>query len=316
MQKRWLDHKYVAVCVSFIMAATLAMYVNAQKQSSTMNQDSVLSVQTQKVVTEIPVHVVDSSGQKYISGLPETVSVSLIGPRNVLTQLTEKNIYVSTQDMTQAGLGNQQVTLQLSNLPSNVTGQVLPTTVSVVVSNQMKKEVTVKAVVDSASVSSGYELGEVQLSPRTVVLTGSQEDIEKVDSVSVNISAMDKIETFTQENNPVVVKDKHGDILDINVDKKVSATVPIYKKGRTVPLDVLLVGESDAYQYTVVSQSVYTLMVLGNDDAVNGITKITATANVSDLTDSGTIEATVFVPSGVTISNPQAVTVEIQVEKK
>lgn len=316
MQKRWIDHKYVALCVSLIMAAMLAAYVHAQRQSATTNQGGVLSVQTQKVVTDIPVHVVDSSESKYISGLPETVSVSLMGPRNVLAQLTEKNIYVSTQDMAQFGLGNQQIALQLSNLPSNVTGQVLPDTVAVVVSNQMKKEVAVTAVVDKDTVALGHETGVIQVSPRTVVLTGSQEDIEKVESVSVRISAMDKVETFTQENIPVVVNDKHGNILDINVDKKVSVTVPVYKTGRNVPLDVLLVGEKEEYQYTIMAQSVYTLMLLGNDDAVNSVSKITATANVSELTERGTVEATVFVPSGVTISNPQAVTVEIQVEKK
>lgn len=316
MQNKWLDRKYVALGISLIMAITLATYVNAQKQSSTMNQDGVLSVQTQKVVTEVPVHVVDSSDQKYISGLPETVSVSLIGPRNVLAQLTEKNVYVSTQDMAQIELGNQQVTLQVSNLPSNVTAQVLPASVSVVVSNQMKKELPVVAVVDPQTIVNGYEVGAARVSPRTVILTGSQADIEKVDSVSVSISAADKIDAFTQENNPVVVKDRHGNILDINVDKKVSVSVPVYKKGRPVPVEVSLVGGNDTYQYTVMSQSIYTLMILGSDDSVNAVTKITATANVSDLTERGTIEATVFVPSGVTISNPQAVTVDVQVEKK
>ncbi|MBF0780297.1 MULTISPECIES: YbbR-like domain-containing protein [unclassified Granulicatella] len=303
--------------MSVLLAIMLSTYVYNRVNSSTTNHDNMLSVQTTKLVEDVPIHVIDSSGEKYISGLPEKVTVSLDGPRNVLAQLTNQTLTVETEDLVKFPNGEVGIQLLLKKLPSNVTGSVVPRVVNVQLDERVQKEFAVNAIIDANIIADGYEMGNVTVSPEKVTLTGSREAIEKVHTVTANVSSgVAKTESFIQTHVAVVVKDSQGNILDVNVDKKVSLTVPVYQKGKKVPVEIVLAGQQNDYTYKVESQTVSDLTLLGTTEQLEKVSKITATINVSQITQSQTLEATVLVPQGITISNPQQVKANIKVERK
>ncbi|MBS4750869.1 hypothetical protein GMA11_04945 [Granulicatella sp. zg-ZJ] len=315
--EKWLKNKYIVVFVSFLLSVLLASFIYSRHDALTTNIDSSASVTTQKIITNVPIRIKDSSNSKYISGLPEHVVVSLEGPRNILSQLSNQTINVETEDLATVENGSTTIRYKLTDLPNGVIGTIQPYESNIIVSKRMTKTFPVTPLVDKSIVSDGYVMGAVEVSPSTVSITGSEDTILKIDTVTATITVSStKTETFTQDNVSVVVKDKNGNILDVKVDKNVSITVPIYKKGQTVPVDITLAGQREGYTYTVESQNVSELTLLGTADKLKDITRISATINVSDLTETKTLEATVLVPIGVTISNPQPITATIKVEKQ
>lgn len=303
--------------MAVILSVILSVYVYSKQDTSTTNRGNVLSVQTEKTVEKVSIHVVDSSNSKYISGLSESVSVVLEGPRNVLAQLSASNLYVSTEDVAKHGNGPAHIKLELKGLPTSVKATIIPSEQAVTLDTKVSKQFNVTPIVENVVVAEGYEMGNVTVSPEKVTLTGSQEAIANVHSVTANIvSATLQTETLTQNLVPVIVKDSKGNILDVNVDNTVTITVPIYRRGKTVPVIVSLAGQKEGYTYTVTNQSVKTLTILGTNEQLNQTTNITATVNVSDVTSTQTLEATVLVPQEITISNPQPVNVTVTVTKQ
>lgn len=307
----------MTVALSVLLAFVLSTYVYSRVNSLTTSNDNMLSVQTTKNVEDVPIHVVDSSGEKYVSGLPEKVSVSLEGPRNILAQLTQQTLYIETEDLANLSIGRVGVRLTLKDLPSSVNGVVLPKEVIVQLDNRVQKEFDVKAIVDTGLIADGYEMGNITISPEKVVLTGSREAIDNVASVTATVtSGVAKTESFIQNHVAVVVKDSNGNLLDVNVDKTVTLTIPVYQKGKRVPVEIVLAGQQEQFKYTVEKQTVSDLTLLGTSEQLAQVSKITATINVSQITETQALEATVLVPQGIKISNPQQVKANIKVEKK
>lgn len=313
---KWLDKKIIVISISAGLGLLLSGYVY-QRQNFWATQSQSASVNTIKTIHNVPVRVLDTSNQKYVSGMTETIAVSLEGPRNILTQLTEKTFYVQTEDIAVLEAGERELRLNVVGLPSNVIGTLAQTVVPVEISQQKQIVYDVAVRVDESVIAKGYEMGEVAVLPKQVTLVGKLETINAVASVTAHISSEDtKDETFTIDNVPVIVRDAQQNVLDVQVKESVSVTIPVYKSGMKVPVEITLAGQQDGYEYKMIHQDVRELIVLAGNTKNENINKITATANVSQLTSTGTIEATVLVPTHVTISNPQPIKVTVEVVKK
>lgn len=313
---KWLDKKIVVLSLSAACGILLSGYVY-QRQSFGIGQTQVASVNTTKTVHHVPVRVLDSSNGKYVSGIPETVSVDLEGPRNVLAQLTEHTFYAQTQDMAVLENGQVDIALEIVGLPSTVVGTLLRPTVRADVSQKSQSEHHVTVKVDDGVIEKGYEMADAVISPTTVTLIGKAETIAMVATVTAQVSSEQvKSGSFKVDNVPIVVRDHQQNVLDVQVQENVSVTIPVYKSGVKVPVEVTLAGQQEGYDYKIVQQDVTELVIVMSGTEHERVEKITATANVSDLTRTGVVEATVLVPNHVTISNPQPIKLMIDVTKR
>ncbi|MBS4762257.1 hypothetical protein KG089_05925 [Carnobacteriaceae bacterium zg-ZUI252] len=311
-----LRKKVMILLLSLMASIVLCAYVYANVAALSTTQSNPASVIMTKDVVNVPVKIKDTSNAKYVSGMPETVTVHLTGPRNLLSQLTEQTLTVETTDLSDVSNGKRTIHFTVVGLPTTVTGAVTPATTEVNVQNLATSEVAVQAIAPEGLAAEGYRVGNVTASPEKVVLSGSSETIAKVDSVTAAIpsNVQSQSQTYTQSNVTVVVKDAVGNLLDVKVSRKVSVSAQIVLAEVKAPIVASLINKQDAYNYNIALQSPTETLVVNTS---GGTPVLTALVDVSALSE-GTHELTVpiLTPYGVTLSQIRELKVIVDVIKK
>lgn len=312
-----LKHKIGTLVISFIVALSIVSYVHTRTAALTTNaNNSNVNVTVEWTIENVPITIVDSTNSKYVSGLPEMVTVNLNGPRNILSQLTAQNIVVQTSDLGNLDKGKHLIALVLGSLPSGVQGVVVPGEINVDVQPLVTKTVSVTPVVPLNIVADGYSVGDIKLDSQTVTLYGSQETLDKVDSVTVSVSASvtGRTESFSQKNIAVVVKDAKGNILDVSTDKTISVDVTITRTTEVVPVEVVLTGQQANYNYVVESQSIQTTQIAMRERG--SVTKVNAIVDVFGMSVSGVVDVPIVVGDGLILASDKTVRVSVKVTPK
>lgn len=311
LRSRWL-----VALVSVMFAIVLSAYVYGNVAALSTSQNNAASVTTTKEVVDVPIKIVDSSNKKYVSGLPETVSVQLSGPRNLLAQLTEQTIVVETQDVATLENGIHTIHLHLTGLPSQVNGTVNPAQVNATIQDLMTKEVAVKVIVPKENIAPGYKVGNITVNPEKVTLSGSEKDLEKVASVTatVPIASATQTQTFTYNNVHVVVKDASDKILDVKVSKTVSITVQLIINQQNAAINVLLANQSATKNYVITQQSHHQTFVV---NTIGSPVLLNAVVDVSQLgVGTHTLNVPVLTTYGVTLTQLKEISVTIEITDK
>lgn len=312
----FLRGRWAVAAASVLFAIILSAYVYGNVEALSTSQNNAASVMTTKEVADVPIKIVDSSNKKYVSGLPEKVTVQLSGPRNLLAQLTDQTLIVETQDVAALDNGIQTVQLHLAGLPSQVSGVVSPLQTNVTIQDLVTKEVAVKGIVPEGNISAGYQVGNITVNPEKVILSGSEKELEKVASVTatVPITSTTQTQTFTQNNVKVVVKDASDNILDVKASKNVSVTVQLIVNQQNADIDVVLSNQLDGKNYIITHQSHYQTAVV---NTIDGAVRLNALIDVSKL-DVGThtVNVPVLTTYGVTLTQLREISVTISVTDK
>lgn len=311
-----LRSRGLVALVSVMFAIVLSAYVYGNVAALSTSQNNAASVTTTKEVVDVPIKIVDSSNKKYVSGLPETVSVQLSGPRNLLAQLTEQTIVVETQDVATLENGIHTIQLHLTGLPSQVSGTVNPAQVNATVQDLVTKEVAVKVIVPEENIATGYKVGNITVNPEKVILSGSEKDLEKVASVTatVPIASAAQTQTFTYNNVHVVVKDASDKILDVKVSKTVSITVQLIVNQQNAAINVLLANQSATKNYVITQQSHHQTFVV---NTIGSPVLLNAVVDVSQLgVGTHTLNVPVLTTYGVTLTQLKEISVTIEITDK
>lgn len=311
-----LRSRGLVALVSVMFAIVLSAYVYGNVAALSTSQNNAASVTTTKEVVDVPIKIVDSSNKKYVSGLPETVSVQLSGPRNLLAQLTEQTIVVETQDVATLENGIHTIQLHLTGLPSQVSGTVNPAQVNATIQGLMTKEVSVKVIVPEENIATGYKVGNITVNPEKVILSGSEKDLEKVASVTatVPIASATQTQTFTYNNVHVVVKDANDKILDVKVSKTVSITVQLIINQQNAAINVLLANQSATKNYIITQQSHHQTFVV---NTIGSPVLLNAVVDVSQLgVGTHTLNVPVLTTYGVTLTQLKEISVTIEITDK
>lgn len=311
-----LRSRWAVAIASVMFAIILSAYVYGNVAALSTSQNNAASVTTTKEVVDVPIKIVDSSNKKYVSGLPEKLSVQLSGPRNLLAQLTEQTIVVETQDIATLENGVHTIPFHLIGLPSQVSGTVNPSQVNATVQDLVTKEVTVKGIVPEENIAAGYKIGNITVNPEKVTLSGSEKDLEKVASVTatVPIASAAQTQTFTYNNVHVVVKDASDKILDVKVSKNVSITVQLIVNQQNAEINVVLTNQSDTKNYAITQQShrqTSVVNTIGSPVLLNAVVDVSALG-----TGTHTLSVPVLTTYGVTLTQLREITVTITVTDK
>lgn len=315
MGKLWSSRWFVAF-VSVVISIVLSAYVYGNVAALSTSQNNAASVTTTKEVIDVPIKIVDTSNKKYVSGLPETVSVHLSGPRNLLAQMTGKTLVVETQDVATLENGSHTIQLHLMGLPPQVSGTVNPAQVNVTVQDLVTKEVAVKVIVPQENIATGYKIGNITVNPEKVILSGSEKDLEKVASVTatVPIASVAQTQTFTYNNVHVVVKDASDKILDVKVSKNVSITVQLIVNQQNATINVVLANQSATKNYVIIQQSHHQTFVV---NTIGLPVLLNAVVDVSQLgVGTHTLDVPVLTTYGVTLTQLKKISVTIDVTDK
>ena len=269
--------------------------------------------------------IVDYDDERFvITGVPETVDITLIGNKSdlyIAKQSANHNVTLDLRDIKEPGTYEVEIEYE-KGLPS-IEYSVNPSEVTVVVYLKDTKNQSLSyKVVNSDHLENEVEISSVELNTDSVVLRGADFQLEKVASVEaiIDVDKLTSTDPGTQklEDISLVAYDKDGNVVDVEINTKsqVTAKVEITSTSRVVKLNFVpknKVPFGKAISSYKFSQD--TVTVYGPAEVLDELEKsgIDILVDVSKLTDNYSSTIEIPKPAGVKKMSINKVDVDISI---
>ncbi|MFC3041750.1 YbbR-like domain-containing protein [Virgibacillus xinjiangensis] len=315
----WFKSKWFIRVLALAFAVLLYVFVNVEVNTSTSESAIPGRATEVKTIEEVPVEIRIDQEQFVVSGVPEYVTVSLEGTPALLapTVLQESfDVFVDLQGLEE---GEHTVEIQHEDLSNQLTAYIEPKTVEVTIEERATEEFEVGAeFLNEDELPTGFELGDYNIEPQTVTITSSQSVIDEIGVVNVYVNLSGVEESINNRELPVNVYDTQGNELNVRVEpENVQFSAELENPSKKVPVNVATSGEApEGYEITSISASVEEVEVYATSDTLEGIEEIsTEEIDLTERTESETIEAELDLPDGAVVPEPETVEVEIEVDQ-
>ncbi|MCD2225877.1 YbbR-like domain-containing protein [Listeria cossartiae] len=313
---RILNNKWSIRIIALILAAILFTSVNANNNNATSFSTTASS--DSEVIENVPVKVYYDKTNLYISGIPETVTVTLSGPRSIVQSAKAQQDFTVYADLKNASIGTQEVKLQVKDVSDRLKVKVNPATVTVNVQEKVTKKFSVDVELSKSVVADGYQAGTPIIDPKKVSITGAKDTIEQIAYVKATLENDGKHKSEFTDKATVSVFDSNLNKLDVEVNpQEVEVTVPVEKVGKSVPVKIKQEGtpENDI-EISSMTPDKSKVVVVGDDAVLEKIKEIEIPIDVSKIKADTVKEVTVPVPTGAKSVQPTTIEVKIKTVKK
>lgn len=314
----WFQSKWFIRVLSLAFAVTLFIFVNVE--SNTSGSDSSIPARNNQVHTldDVPVDIHIDSDNYVVSGVPEFATVTLEGaPSVIMPALFNRNfsVYVDLE-----GLGEGEHTVELEHtLSEDIKVYIEPKTIVVTIEERATEEfpITVEFLNEDA-LPEGYEVGSYELDQTTVTITTSRTTMEQIGVVKIYVDLAGVDGPIQNREVPINVYDTQGNELNVRLDREtVEISVEFINPSKVVPLNIETTGElPEGFSLMSISANLDEVEIFAVSDILQGIDSIsTEPIDLSQITESGTIEVGFDLPAGVNTGDLETIEVTIQVEE-
>ncbi len=184
-----------------------------------------------KTLNDLSVSTIVSEQAYEVSGIPENVTVEVIGDSGDLQMLNLQDNYQIVADLSGLTEGTHDVTLQAKNFSSRLEVIIKPSTAVVTIKRKESKRFTLGYdFVNTSKMDSVYALSEPQFEQGEVVVRASSETLNKIAFVKALIDVSD-VDSDFESDAEIAAYDQSGnrisvDIRPSSVKAKVKVTTP------------------------------------------------------------------------------------------
>ncbi|MFA1821108.1 YbbR-like domain-containing protein [Virgibacillus oceani] len=313
----WFKSKWFVRALSLVFAILLYVFVSVES-NDTANTDLTFfpgSPSDTETLNDVPVDIQMDDENYVVSGVPEHVSVTLEGSVGVLTPTVRQrnfNVYVDLEGL---GEGEHQVELE-HDVTSDLSVQIEPSSLDIAIEERATAEFEVEIdFMNENELPNGFEITGSEVNPTAVTITSSRSVIDQIGIVKayVNVANLDR--SIENREVPVNVYDKQGNELSVNMEpENVAVSLDVNNPSAMVPLEVETSGElPEGFSLTSISANVDEVEIFATSEVLDGIDSIaTEEIDLSEVTESGTVDVPLILPDGVLA--PEMETVEVLIE--
>lgn len=300
--------KYAALVLAIIL------YIAVNSDNTT---NSILATSNGTRFNNVQVQVIVNSDAYEVSGIPETVSCTVLGEASDIQLIRTQNSYKVTADLTGLTEGEHSVTLTPVDFSNRLTVTVDPTNVIVTI----KKKTTAKFRISSQYINTGsmdstYALGDCVLDTTEVVVRASQDTIDKIGYVKALIDVNGATQDF-ETTARVVAYDQSGNLMNVDIfPSTVTASVSVSRPSKEVPIRVVPVGEipdNNAIESITLDHS--TVTVYAPESVLAGIEEITVNIDATKINKDSSWTYAIDLPGGVNALSVTKVNIQVQIDQ-
>lgn len=311
-----LETPWFLKVVALVLAALLYVSTNFDFGSDS-NSLNTPAQKGSEVIESVPVEVYYDRDNLVVTGIPETVSVTLEGPRNLLViakNSREFKLYIDLSDP-EIELGKRNVKIQVRDLNDRLTATVNPETVEVVIQEKITKKFTVTPEFDRSLLEDGYIAEEPTVSPTTVKITGAKSTIDSIVYVKAIINLEEGVRDSVTLKAQVQAFDKDYNKLDVEFDPGiVEVKVPIVSPSKTMSIVPVESGEPiSGVSIENIEVEPGEITLYGKQDVLDAIENFQLPVDISNIQESTTLTLPIDLPDGVTTSSVDEVKVKVNV---
>jgi YbbR domain-containing protein len=310
-----MDNRWFLRITALLLAILLYASVNVDDTTlqGNINDRSNGSAVT---IDDIPVEIYYDSENLVVTGVPETVSITIDGPKNVVqTTKAQKDFHVYV-DLRDVKVGSHKVPIKIKNISSKLTTvKINPAYANVTIQDKITKEFSVQPEFNDALLAKGYELESIEVDPKTVNITGSKDQLDKITFVKATLNVDEKIDGAISKQAQVRVLDSELNKLDVSVDPNtVNVRVSVNNPSKEVRVKIKETGKSpDGTKVDSLKVTPKTVTVFGKESLLRALEEATVEVDLSTLKEDATLELPIKLPEGINKSTPDRVQVEVKV---
>ena len=243
---KWFDNLTDNRSFMKLMALVLALLLfgsiyDANKETKEIN---IPGKEETATITGIPVKSYYDTENLVVSGVPETVEVTMEGPTpNLQAAKTQKDFEVYA-DLSKVKVGKQRVKLQIRDLSDRLKATINPASVEIIVQEKVTKEFTIQAEYNQELIAEGYVADTPIVKPNKVKITGGKDEMDKISFVKAIVDINRPLNTTLDRTATVTVLDESLNKLNVVPEEgAVKVTIPIRMASKKVPISIVRKGD-------------------------------------------------------------------------
>lgn len=306
--------------VAFALAALLFISINfemeSDKKSLGLSTAPEISTET---IENVPVEVYYDRENLVVSGVPETVDVTLKGAKSLLINAKNQRdfkVYVDLSDPA-ISMGDRTVTFKISDLNEKLVATIDPEYAEVNVQERVTKEFSVEAEYNSSLLEEGYTAGQPTVSPQTVKITGAKDAIEQISYVKANLEISKGLNETVNSKATVKALDRDLNKLDVTIEpSSVAVSLKVSIPSKTVSIAPKQTGKAkDGIRITSISVDPKEVTLFGSETSLEKIDEINLPVNISKIDGDTELELDLNKPDSVQKMSLGKAQVKIRTEK-
>jgi YbbR domain-containing protein len=310
-----MDNRWFMKVIALLLA--LLLYSAVSDTNNQSNNVNVPGEQNTETIQDVPVKSYYDTENLVISGIPNTVDVTVQGPMpNVQAAKALKNFEVYV-DLGEIKIGNHTVPIKIKDISSKLKVQIDPAYANITVQERVTKEFKVEAEYDTALLEEGYEAEQPVVEPSTVKITGAKDTIERITYVKATLDLKGDINESITREAKVRVLDQELNKLDVLVEPDtVEVTIPIKSAKKTVPIKIVENGNlPEGVTLDSINIDIDEADIIGPADLLEKTESVRVEVDLDKITGDTTLTLPVIISEGITKVSPQTVEARIEVTK-
>ncbi|KAB2332166.1 YbbR-like domain-containing protein [Cytobacillus depressus] len=302
-----IDTRWFMKMVALILALLLFDSVyDADKDVSNIN---VPSGADYEVLSDIPVKSYYDTDNLVVTGVPETVKVTLQGPRNLLQPAKAQRNFEVYVDLANAEIGTKNVPLQIRNLSDKLKVTIEPAYATVNIQEKVTKEFKVNVEFDKNLIEAGFVSEPPEAEPKTIKITGAKDIIDKISYVKATVNMRGPIKETVRREAIVQVFDREMNKLDVQLEHDVvDVIIPVKSLSKTVPIKVIEKGTPPQdVSINSVTLDIKEAKIFGAQDVLDRTDSVRVEVDVSQITGDTELTLPVIISDGINEVNPKVV---------
>lgn len=231
--KGFFRRKWFLRIISLILALFLFMYVNGSKsgflrQNTRNNNQSSALMSNKSVNLRMPLDVTIDNNKYIVSGYPQYVKVKVTGPSALVTTTSNTQNFKVYADLSDLTPGKHRVKLKTSGLNSELTSKIEPQYINVNI--QPRKTITMKVTIRLSTryLDNGYKLGRPHSDIQTVQVTGSRDEVNKVNRIVAFVAIPHDAKDNIARQVTLQAIDRNGQTLNVVISPTTTnVSIPI-----------------------------------------------------------------------------------------
>ncbi|WP_340372573.1 CdaR family protein [Peribacillus sp. FSL E2-0218] len=306
--------------VAFALAALLFISINfemeSDKKSLGLSTAPEISTET---IENVPVEVYYDRENLVVSGVPETVDVTLKGAKSLLINAKNQRgfkVYVDLSDP-EISMGNRTVTFKISDLNEKLVATIDPEYAEVNVQERVTKDFKVEAEYNTSLLEDGYTAGQPTVSPQTVKITGAKDAIEQISYVKANLEISKGLNETVNGKATVKALDRDLNKLDVTIEPaSVAVSLKVSIPSKTVSIAPKQTGKAkDGIRIKSISVDPAEVTLFGSESNLEKISQLKLPVNISKIDGDTELELDLTKPESVQKMSLGKAKVKIRTEK-
>ena len=208
------------------------------------------------VIRDVPVEVYYDNENLVVTGVPETVDITIEGPTNfVQTTKLLKDFNLSV-DLTNLPMGEHTVRIQPENISEKLQVRIDPATIDVVIEEKITQTFRVDPEINERLLAEDFNVVSMGVLPTTIEVTGAKSVIESISFVKATATGEQGINESFEQQARVRVLDRDLNKLNVTIDpEQVTVKVDVAEYNKEVPIVLksrgtpIRVGRDRFYHY-------------------------------------------------------------------